>query len=80
MDESKAVKELAKEFKECWPILAEAKCIHYAEWMIKKGYTKRPQDNNLVPLDSELLAEYLFKTKEIQIDHVTKQNWMSILC
>ena len=47
MDEQKEVEELAKEFKECWRILAEAKCIHYAEWMIKKGYTKRPQDNNI---------------------------------
>jgi len=39
----------------------------FSIWLDMFRQNASPQDNNaLVPLDSELLAEYLFKTKEIQ--------------
>ena len=58
--ERKEVEELAKLMRvfSGWD-WGESDCIRIAEQMIKERYTKRPQNNALVPLDRDKLAKIL---------------------
>lgn len=61
---SKEVEELAKDLQEYSDTQINLGKSKYgrekmAEWFVKKGYTKRPQDNNLVPLDVKKLSVLL---------------------
>ena len=60
--ESKEVKELAKDLKEIRECEIQEHCIlldgEVAKKLYDKGYTKRPQDNNLVPLDRRAFCDY----------------------